>query len=313
MSKGGSSAPAQTTQTTVNTPDPQVKAAYLTNLDYARDISNQLGPQQFAGFNPQYEAGEQQVMTAAQGGPGMQNLDTATDLTRAAAGYAPMMVGPNQALTQAYYNPYQQDVIDTGLSDLERARQLAVGRTGQQATAARAFGGSRHGVAEALTNQEYGNQAGSMIANLRAQGFQNAQQMAQQAQQLNQGAGLQGAQFRLGAANQLGTQGQQQLAQQYNAGQALMGLGAARQQQAQQQLDADRSLGLQRLNIMQGALGLQPANLGGTSASTSSQPMYQNTGANVLGGALGGASLAGMIPGMSAGMGAAGGALLGLI
>ena len=60
---------------------------------------------------------------------------------------------------------------------------------------------------------------------------------------------------------------------------------------------------------MQGALGLQPANLGGTT----SQPYYQNTGTSVLGGALGGASLAGMIPGLSAGMGAGMGALLGLI
>jgi len=76
----------------------------------------------------------------------------------------------------------------------------------------------------------------------------------------------------------------------------------------QQQLDAQRNLNLERLGIMQGALGLNPANLGGSST----QPMYQNTGANIMGGALGGASLAPLL-GMGAGTGAGIGALLGLI
>jgi hypothetical protein len=102
--------------------------------------------------------------------------------------------------------------------------------------------------------------------------------------------------------------GQQQTAQQYAAGQALMGLGGQRQAAAQQQLDAQRNLNLERLGIMQGALGLNPANLGGSST----QPMYQNTGANIMGGALGGASLAQLLN-MSAGTGAGIGALLGLI
>ena len=285
MSKGGS-------ETTKQAVDPDVKAAYLTNLGYAQDVANQMGVKEFAGFNPQYQAGEQQIMSAAQGGAGMQNLGTAADLTRAAGGYAPMAVGSNQAMTQSYYNPYEQDVINTGLADLERSRQQAVQQMGQQATAAKAFGGSRHGVAEALTNQQYGTQAGNMIANLRQQGFQNAQQLAQQAQLANQAAGLQGAQFRLGAAQQLGNLGQAQTAGQYQAGQALMGLGGARQQLAQQQMDAARNIGLERLGIMQSALGLQPANLG----FTQSAPTYSNPAAGALGGAAMGSQIAALGP-----------------
>tara|TARA_B110000259_G_scaffold25691_2_gene26464 strand:- start:986 stop:1909 length:924 start_codon:yes stop_codon:yes gene_type:complete len=307
MSKGGGGS-QPTTQVTSNDPDPQVKAAYLTNLDYARDVSNQLGAQQFADFNPQYQAGEQQIMNAAQGGVGMQNLDTAADLTRAAAGYTPQQVGYNQSMVDQYMNPYTDQVINTSVADLERSRQGAVQQMGQRATAANAFGGSRQGVAEALTNQEYGTQAGSMIANLRNQGFNSAVQNAMNAQQLNQSAGLQGAQFRLGAANQLGTQGQQQTGQQYAGGQAMMGLGGARQGQAQAQLDADRTLGMQRLGIMQGALGLQPANLGGVSTMTGNSPSYQNTGANVMGGAMAGNALFAGNP-----YAMAGGALLGLL
>ena len=285
MSKGGS-------ETTKQAVDPDVKAAYLTNLGYAQDVANQMGVKEFAGFNPQYQAGEQQIMSAAQGGAGMQNLGTAADLTRAAGGYAPMAVGSNQAMTQSYYNPYEQDVINTGLADLERSRQQAVQQMGQQATAAKAFGGSRHGVAEALTNQQYGTQAGNLIANLRQQGFQNAQQLAQQAQLANQAAGLQGAQFRLGAAQQLGNLGQAQTAGQYQAGQALMGLGGARQQLAQQQMDAARNIGLERLGIMQSALGLQPANLGFTQTS----PSYSNPAAGALGGAAMGSQIAALGP-----------------
>ena len=212
MSKGGGGGGTSTVEQKI---DPDVKAAYLSNLDYARDVANQMGERQFAGFNPQYTAGEQQIAAAAQGGAGMQNLDTAADLTRASAGYAPMNVtgasagpaalsgatgynaaqfggitaGPaaqaqaaqaNMSGIGQYMNPYTQEVIDASMADLEKARQRAVGNIGQQATAAKAFGGSRHGVAEALTSGEYGTQAGQTIARLRQQGFDTAANLMQQ-------------------------------------------------------------------------------------------------------------------------------------
>ena len=410
MSKGGGS------QTVTQEIDPDVKAAYLANMDYASDVAGNLDARQFAGFNPQYQAGEQQIQTAAQNGIGMQNLDSAANLTRSATGYSPMMAGgisagpaslagstgynaaqfggatagptalssaaqANMSGIRQYMNPYTSEVIDATMADLEKGRQRATQQIGQQANAARAFGGSRQGVAEAMSNAQFGEQAGKTISQLRQQGFDtaanlmqqdvarrqqsglsnqgalnqmnqfntgNLQQaglsnqaalnqagqfgagamntaalsnqaarnqmnqynagLGQQAQLANQSADLQGAQFRLGAANQLGTMGQQQTAQQYAAGQALMGLGGQRQNMQQQEMDAQRNLNLERLNIMQGALGLNPANLGGSST----QPMYQNTGANIMGGALGGASLAPLLN-MGAGTGAGIGALLGLI
>jgi hypothetical protein len=301
MSKGG-----ETVSTT--SVDPQVKQAYLSNLDYAAQVANQLGPQQFAGFTPQYQAGEAMATQAAMGGAGLENLGTAADLTRAAAGFAPQAIRPDAELIQQYYNPYQQEVIDTSLQDLEQARQRAVQQMGEQAQRARAFGGSRQAVAEALTSGEYGKQAGSMIANLRAQGYNQALQAAQAQQAANQAAGMQGAQFRLGAAQQLGGLGQQQQAQDYAAAQALMGLGQARQQMTQQELDAARNLGMQRLSLMSGALGLQPANLGGTQTT----PYTRNLGAGALGGALAGAQMAPML-GVTGPMGIGLGALMGLI
>ncbi len=285
------------TQTTTTAIDPDVKAAYATNLGYAREVANQLGSQQVAGFDPLYQAGEAQAIAAAQGGLGMQNLNTATDLTRAAAGYSPMQAQAAQADMSnigQYYNPYQRDVIDATLADINRARGGAIQQMGERANAARAFGGSRQGVAEALTNAQYGNQATTAIANLRSQGFDTANQLMQadlqrqqQTELANQGAGIQGATYRLGAANQLGSLAQQQQAQQYQAAQNLMGLGATRQNLSQQQLDAERNLGLQRLNVMQGALALNPANLGGTT----SQPIYENQAAGLAGLGLAGAQI----------------------
>ena len=295
MSKGGS---PQVTTTEV---DPEVKAGYLGNLDYARQVANQTGARQFAGFDPTYQQGEQMALAAGTG-PGRQQLGMAGQLTQAGAGFTPTMIRPDAALTQQYYNPFEQQVIDTSLADMEQARQRAVQQMGQQAMASRAFGGSRHGVAEALTSGEYGKQAGSMVANLRNQGYQQALQLAQQQQMQNQAAGLQGAQFRLGAAQQLGQMGQAQTAADMLAAQTAMGLGGARQQFAQQQMDAARNLGLERLGIMQSALGLQMPGMGGTSST----PTYTNPAAGALGGAMAGYQMFGPY-------GAIGGGLLGAL
>jgi hypothetical protein len=82
------------------------------------------------------------------------------------------------------------------------------------------------------------------------------------------------------------------------------------QQYEQQKLDAARNLGLERLNVSQGALSLQPANIGGTSTT----PIYKNQTASALGGALGGASLGSLFGGTSgAQYGALAGGLLGFL
>jgi len=116
----------------------------------------------------------------------------------------------NQNL-QAYMNPYTQAVTEQSLSDLERSRQLEQQRTAAQATAARAFGGSRQGVAEAETNRAYGENAARLLAQQNAQAYQAAQQAseadlarAMQAQQLNQAQDLATTQQSLQLAGQFG-------------------------------------------------------------------------------------------------------------
>ena len=86
------------------------------------------------------------------------------------------MAGPNIG---QFMNPYTSMVTGQTLSDLERQRQMAVNTTGAQATQAGAFGGSRHGVAEALTNEGFARQGAQTFGNLQQQGFNTALGAAQ--------------------------------------------------------------------------------------------------------------------------------------
>jgi hypothetical protein len=183
--------------------------------------------QKFAGFDPLYTQGEQQLVNIG--------LDpfTGEDI-------------------QQFMNPYEQEVIQGALGDIEKSRMMAANQVANQATAAKAFGGSRYGVQQSLTDQAALEQAAKTAAQMRQAGYGQAANLAMNARNL----GLEGAQL-------------------------VMGAGGARQQLAQARLDAKRNIGLQRLGIVQSALGTQPANLGGTT----SQPTSRNAGAGALGGA----------------------------
>jgi hypothetical protein len=226
-----------------------------------------------------------------------------------------LSMGQGPGTIGSYMNPYTSLVRENALADLESARRAAIQQTGERATQARAFGGSRQGVAESLTNLGFAKQAGTLGTQLNEQAFNQAM-AAQQADIArrsaadiaNQQAGLQGAQLRLGGASQLGNLAAQQQALRLGGAQAVMGAGGARQALDQQQMDAIRNIGLQRLGVVQSSLGAQPANLG----MQSTTPYTQNVGAGLLGGALAGSQLAG-VAGLTGGTGAALGALASLI
>ena len=311
MSKGG--APDVTT----NAVDPDIKEAFLANFQNAQSVAGALPTQQFAGFNPLYQAGEEALVNTGLAGPGISGTDLAAQMAAYGGVYQPAMQTAGQAnlgmtgpgSIGSYMNPYTSQVRQNALDDLETARRSAIQQTGERATQARAFGGSRQGVAEALTNQGFARQAGTLGTQLNENAFNQAVQMQaadlarqQQAQAANQAAGLSGAELRLRGAGQLGSLAAQQQALRLGGAQAVMGAGGARQAADQQQMDAIRNIGLQRLGIVQSSLGAQPANLGGTVST----PMYSNPGAGALGGALAGGQLFGPI-------GAIGGGILGLL
>jgi len=323
MSKGG-------TTTSTSSIDPQIKEAFLANFQQAQGVAGALPTQQFAGYNPLYQAGEEALVNTALAGPGISGTDLAAQMAAYGGVYQPgqitaqqtnLSMGQGPGSIGSYMNPYTELVRANALGDLEAARQAAIQQTGERATAARAFGGSRQGVAESLTNQGFAKQAANLGTTLNEQAFNQAMAMQQAdigrrsaADIANQQAGLQGAQLRLGGASQLGNLAAQQQALRLGGAQAVMAAGGARQALEQQQMDAIRNIGLQRLGVVQSSLGAQPANLG-MQATT---PYTQNVGAGILGGALAGSQLAGIpaiasATGLTAAGGAGLGALLGLI
>jgi len=272
-----------------------------------------------------YQAGEEALVNTGLAGPGITGTDLAAQMAAYGGVYQPAAItaqqtnlglGQGAGTIGSYMNPYTSMVRENALADLESARRAAIQQTGERATAARAFGGSRQGVAEALTNQGFAKQAATLGTTLNEQAFNQAMAMQQAdiarrsaADIANQQAGLQGAQLRLGGAGQLGNLAAQQQALRLGGAQAVMGAGGARQALDQQQMDAIRNIGLQRLGVVQSSLGAQPANLG----MVAQTPYSQNVGAGALGGALAGAKLGSVVPGVGTALGAGIGGILGLI
>jgi len=77
-----------------------------------------------------------------------------------------------------YMDPYMDAVMDSTMGDLDKARKQALNSTGVAATSGGAFGGDRHGVMESMDNANYLDQVAKSSAQLRSQGFQNAQAAA---------------------------------------------------------------------------------------------------------------------------------------
>jgi hypothetical protein len=318
MSKGG-------TTTSTSSIDPQIKEAFLANFQQAQGVAGSLPVQQFAGYNPMYQAGEEALVNTALAGPGITGTDLAAQMAAYGGVYQPSQItaqktnlglGQGPGTIGSYMNPFSEMVRKNALADLESSRQTAIQQMGERANAAKAFGGSRQGVAESLTNLGFAKQAGNLGATLNEQAFNQAMaaQQADIARQsaadiANQQAGLQGAQLRLGGASQLGNLAAQQQALRLGGAQAVMGAGGARQALDQQQMDAIRNIGLQRLGVVQSSLGAQPANLG----QIATTPYSQNVGAGALGGALAGAKLGSAVPGVGTAIGAGIGGLLGLL
>ena len=119
-----------------------------------------------------------------------------------------------------YMNPYENQVVQNTMGDLDRQRQIEANQLGAQASARGAFGGSRDALMQSELSRNYGQQMANTSAQMRQAGYQNAQQMAGQDIQ----TGLAGSANRQNAATNLG--------QLSNLG---FGQGMALQQQSMQQ------------------------------------------------------------------------------
>jgi len=169
-------------------------------------------------------------------GQGIGQLGTAQQYV-AGAGFSPTDF-------RQFMDPYTEDVIATTQADIARQGAMQQNQLGASAVGAGAFGGSRQAVAQGEIARNVMDQQARTGAQLRSQGFAQAQNLAQQAaqQQLRQ-AQLTGqlGQTVAGLGTQtaaLGQLGQQMGVQDVNT---LLGIGGLQQGQTQKELDVTRA------------------------------------------------------------------------
>ena len=213
-----------------------IEAAGKTYLD---DLSKAVGGFKAADlsqtFGPQFVAGPGALQTQAEGlAGGLGSFHPSLQTAASQAGQAGQFMGP-QAYQQ-FMSPFQQDVIDTTLSEFDRQAQRGITNIADQALAAGAFGGGREGVQRAEFQAASDRNRAALQAQLLSQGFGQAQQAAAQAF---------GQQQNLAQQQQNLAQLAPQLAGQQIAG--LSTLGAQQQAQQQAQLTAQQQLAQQQL------------------------------------------------------------------
>ena len=307
-SGGGSQYPVGTsfgyTNTNSNstqTPAPQAMQAYTNVLNQAQNVASKP----YAPYTGQLVApltADQQA--AFQGVENMQGamqpyVQSAQDLINSAVNYS----NPsnfNQQSVSRYFNPYQQNVINATMANMNEMNQEQQNQLTGNAIMAGAMGGDRTGIARAELGRQQDMVNAQVLANLQNQGYQNAVNEYNQQQQTAVNAAQTGATN----TGQLGALNQNALLQQ---NQALLGVGG--QQQAQQQAvdtaNYNQYLTAQNYPYAQtgwlsGVVGSIGPQMGGTTNTQSSGFNYgnQTQAAPSTAGLIGGAATtaAGLIP-----------------
>ncbi len=213
-------------QTTISRPAPYLEAAGEKFIDLASQLAAKpvdtgaFAPT-IAGQNVLTQAAQQQAATQA--GLGALTFDPTGAISgvgagTGVAGYQPFLQqaaaysGP-QAYQQ-FMSPYQQEVIDTSLAEFDKQRQIAQQQLAGTQVAQGAFGQGRGQIAQAEFGAQSLQDRALLEAQLRQQGFSQAQQAAATAQA--QQAGLASLQPSLAQTNiqQLGAAGTGNLAYQ---------------------------------------------------------------------------------------------------
>lgn len=241
---------------------------------------NRLDPETQAYLRKIYgaAAGASQQPYTPYGG---QTVAGVSDLTTGAAedfqhgskllGQGVDAMGGDQEAFSKFFNPYQQNVLDSVQRQTNEQAKLASMGVNDEATRAGAFGGSRHGVAEGVALGDVYNKGADRMAGLTAQGFTDSWGRAQDA-----------ANFGMGSAGK------------------AAGMGDYFRQVQQQYLDDEqkkftdaRDWDLRNLDVLKSGISGMP---NGTSTS---QPSTNNAGAGILGGAVAGSKFG--VPGAVAG------------
>jgi hypothetical protein len=201
---------------------------------------------------------------------------------------------PNSA--QQFMNPYQQQVIDQAMNNINRQGDISRQNLQGQAVRAGAFGGSREGIQRAELERGLSETRNNTIIQALQQGYGAAQQQSQKAFEDQQNRQMQGAQT-LGDLGKgigaIGTQyanlgGQEQALGQQDVTFGY-GLGQAEQKQQQAELDALRATNMnkamqnyQHLGFLSDIYKGAPSSQMSVSQSTQPTPSPFQTGLGIV-------------------------------
>jgi|GEM_PF-1911299 len=266
MSKGGGSSTATSTSRVL----PEYEKFANETLALAGTQANSgympyLG-ERLANFSGDERAAFDQIRRMGQpGGAATRGLGHGV-ASRVAGTQAPTMsAGGVTGVAQQFMNPYQQNVVDTTMGELQRQNQMALNQVGEGAVGAGAFGGSRHGVAQGETNRGFADAAARTAAQLNQGGYDAAMNNAMTVQRANLGSQDANLNRHLQASNQMLDSGMARMERDMGYAGALSGSGAAQRDSEQARLDlrlADfyeqQNHPLQQLGVRQSALGMTP-------------------------------------------------------
>jgi len=261
-------------QTTTTQIDPAQMQMYQDVYGAAKGLAGQpfvpYTGARVAGFNPDQLRQFQATRGLFETGMG---YDPFTGLQQLAQQPLPT-VGQVPSLLQtnigAYQSPYQQQVIDQTMADIQRQADIARGLSQSRTIGAGAFGGSRSALLEAESQRPYIEQMARTAAQQRESGYQQALRAAESDIARQQQMEMFKPQFQLQAQQQqAGLLGNIGLEQMRRLG-LLGGIGA--QQQALQQAALEAPY-----QEFQRALAYGPQQLGLLTSAAFGIPVQQST------------------------------------
>lgn len=299
MGKGSS---GTNTTTNSSTPPPEVMAQYSNLIGQANQVStnplNQYGGSMVAGFTPDQLSGfntinNSQGISAPYINQAQNMINSSTQpLWNSAQQYSPQAI-------QNYYNPYQQDVVNSTMANINETNAQQNQQVIGNAISKGAWGGDRAGVAQGELARQQGLASNQTLAQLQQQGFTGAQQQFNQQQGAQLGANTTNAwlnsQGAFGEAN-LGNQAQsnalQGAAAQLATGQQQQTLAQSALNIPYEQFMQQQAYPYQNLSWLSGISTGLGSGMGGTSTSSSPAPSATS---GILGGILGAAGTAGSL------------------
>ena len=217
--------------------EPDYQVADLTPEQEQASAQAQRG---LGGFMPYIQGGlqniqqGQQYMQQAQGLAGLTREDpygyqqsAATGLGTSIDQFTPGTLADPDSQISAYYNPYEQQVVDVVQSDFDRARKMSDMQEAGKAVGAGAFGGSRSGIAQQEAQRNLNDAELRALASIRGQGYQSAMTQASTDFENQQRRAQQAAQMMGNLGSTYGQLGQRDVELLSNLGKGLGSLGTS--------------------------------------------------------------------------------------